>query len=472
MKITFWGAAQTVTGSMHEVAVDGHRYLLDCGQYQGRRKEAKERNSHFPFPTSSIAAVLLSHAHIDHSGNLPTLVKNGYQGPIYTSPATADLCVPMLADSAHLQEMDAMFVNKRQHRRRLIDKAAELEEVQPLYTTEDVEKTYPLFRPVPMHTPTQVGPSLSYNTADAGHMLGSTSIVLEAKNGSKVTRLGFSGDVGRPGLPIIRDPEPLPPVDYLIMESTYGDRLHQDLGSVKQKLADIVTRTAARGGKIIVPSFAVGRTQQIVLLLHELANEGRIPNIPVFVDSPLAVNVTEVFRRHKELFDTETQAFLDNGEDPFGFKRLRYIRDVNESKALNDLRGPFMVISASGMCEGGRILHHLRNNIEDPRNTVLITGFQAENTLGRRIVEKQSEVNIFGEPHRLRAEVTKINELSGHADQHELLAWMKPAANSGLKRVFLVHGEPTQQQALAKAIAESYNIEVRIPSHGDTFTLD
>lgn len=471
MKITFWGAAQTVTGSMHEVAVDGHRYLLDCGQYQGRRKEAKERNSHFPFPASSIAAVLLSHAHIDHSGNLPTLVKNGYQGPIYSTAATADLCVPMLADSAHLQEMDAQYLNKRYNRRRLLDESVEPEEVEPLYTAEDAEKACRLFRPTPMHTPTQIGPGLSYSSVDAGHMLGSTSMVLEAKDGTKPIRLGFSGDVGRPGLPIIRDPEPLPPVDYLIMESTYGDRLHQDLGSVKQKFADILTRTAARGGKIIVPSFAVGRTQQIVLLLHELANEGRIPSIPVFVDSPLAVNVTDVFRKHKELFDKETQAFLDHGEDPFGFKRLRYIREVNESKALNDLRGPCMIISASGMCEGGRILHHLRNNIGDSRNTVLITGFQAENTLGRKIVEKQQEVNIFGEPYRLRAEVAKINELSGHADQRELIAWMKPMANSGLKRVFLVHGEPKQQQALAKVIAESYQIEVTIPSRGDTFTL-
>jgi len=245
-----------------------------------------------------------------------------------------------------------------------------------LYTTEDAEKTFPLFRQVAMHTPTEVGPGLTYSTVDAGHMLGSTSIVLEARNGGKPLRIGFSGDIGRPGLPIIRDPEPMPAVDYLIMESTYGDRLHQDLGSVKDKFADIVSRTAARGGKIIVPSFAVGRTQQIVLVLHQLTKEGRIPSIPVFVDSPLAVNVTEVFRKHKELFDDETAQFLTDGEDPFGFSRLRYIRDVNESKALNDLRGPFMVISASGMCEAGRILHHLRNNIENPRNTVLIQAFR------------------------------------------------------------------------------------------------
>jgi metallo-beta-lactamase family protein len=472
MRITFWGAARTVTGSMHEVAVNGMRYLLDCGQYQGRRQEAKERNSNLPFAAQSQHAVMLSHAHIDHSGNLPLLVKKGYQGPIYTSPATADLCVPMLADAAHLQEMDAMYLNKRRLRRRLVDPTSQLDEIEPLFTTEDAERVYPLFRPVPLHTPQEIGPGLSYSTVDAGHMLGSTSIILEAKEGDKLSRLGFSGDVGRPGLPIIRDPEPLPHIDYLIMESTYGDRLHQDLGSVKEKLADIVNRTAARGGRIIVPSFAVGRTQQLVLVLHQLIDQGEIPNIPIFVDSPLAVNVTEVFRRHKELFDAEAQAFLNNGEDPFGFKRLRYIRDVNESKALNDLRGPFMVISASGMCEAGRILHHLRNSIEDPRNTVLITGFQAENTLGRKIVEKQPEVNIFGEPYRLRAEVGKINELSGHADQHELIEWMKPAAVEGLKRVFLVHGEPAQQRALAHAITEAYQIEVTIPAQGDSFVLN
>jgi metallo-beta-lactamase family protein len=472
MKITFWGAAQTVTGSMHEIAVNGGRYLFDCGQYQGRRQEAKERNTHFPFPVASIRALMLSHAHIDHSGNLPLLAKQGYQAPIYTSAATADLCVPMLADSAHLQEMDAMFLNKRHQRRRLVDPSSQADEIQPLYSTEDAEKVYPLFRPVPMHTPTEIGPGVSYSTVDAGHMLGSTSIVVEAKDGNRTLRLGYSGDVGRPGLPIIRDPEPLPKIDYLIMESTYGDRLHQELGNVKQKLADVVNRTAGRGGRIIVPAFAVGRTQQLVVVLHQLIDEGKIPSIPVFVDSPLAVNVTEVFRKHENLFDTETQSFLENGEDPFGFKLLRYIRDVNESKALNDLRGPFMVISASGMCEAGRILHHLRHNIEDPRNTILITGFQAENTLGRKIVDKQPEVNIFGEPHRLRAEVAKLNELSGHADQRELLAWMKPAAGTGLKRVFLVHGEPGQQRALAQAIQETHGIEVAIPAHGDSFVLD
>jgi metallo-beta-lactamase family protein len=470
MKLTFWGAARTVTGSMHELAVEGYRYLLDCGQFQGRRAEARERNSKFPFPPASISAVMLSHAHIDHSGNLPVLVKQGFSGPIYASSATADLCAPMLADSAHLQEMDAEFLNKRAARRRLLNHSAPVETIQPIYTTEDAERTYPLFRPTPMHTRTEIGPGLTYTSFDAGHMLGSTSIFLDIMDDGKPLRLAYSGDVGRPGLPIIADPEPLPAADYLIMESTYGDRLHQQLGSVKNKLAEIVNRTANRGGKIIVPAFAVGRTQQLVVLLHELMNEKAIPSIPIFVDSPLAVNVTDVFRRHEDLFDPDTRVFLKNGEDPFGFSRLRYIRDVNESKALNDLRGPCMIISASGMCEAGRILHHLRNNIGDPRTTVLITGFQAENTLGRKILEKRPEVPIFGELVPLRAEVAKLNELSGHADQRELLAWMKSMAAT-LKRVFLVHGEAGQQDAMVKAISREYGLDVVAPAPGESFVL-
>jgi metallo-beta-lactamase family protein len=297
-------------------------------------------------------------------------------------------------------------------------------------------------------------------------MLGSSSMMLE-QNG---TRLIFSGDVGRKNLPVIRDPEKMAPADYLIMESTYGDRLHKDEGSVQDKLAGIINRTAARGGKIVVPAFAVGRTQQLVLVLHELAQQQRIPNIPIFVDSPLALNVTEVFRHNAGYFDGETREYLLRGEDPFGFTRLTYIRDVQESMKLNDLRGPFMVISASGMCEAGRILHHLRNNIEDPRNTVLITGFQAQDTLGRRLVDKLPEVKIFGEPMRLRAEVATISELSGHADQSELLLWMQPIAPR-LKRVFLVHGEPSQQEALKKAIEELYKVPVEIPQRGQSFPL-
>jgi metallo-beta-lactamase family protein len=471
MKLTFWGAARTVTGSMHMVEASGRRYLLDCGQYQGRRKEAEERNRNFPFPCKSIEAVMLSHAHIDHSGNLPSLVHNGFAGPIYTSPATADLCVPMLTDSATIQEKDALYLNERTRRRRALGANHGAALVTPMYTVEDAQNTFPHFQARAMHAAHSVGPDLTYQSFDAGHMLGSTAMVLEHTPASgKKMRLAFSGDVGRPGLPIIRDPEAVPPVDYLIMESTYGGRFHKRIEHVADMLADVVNRTYHRGGKLVVPAFAVGRTQQLVLLLHELIEAKRIPAFPIFVDSPLAVNVTDVFRKHDELFDAEAEAFENEGEDPFGFKRLRYLRDVADSKALNDLRGPWMVISASGMCEAGRILHHLKNNIEDPRNTVLITGYQAENTLGRKIVDRHAEVPIFGEPHRLRAEVAVMEELSGHADQKELLDWLAPIT-SGLKRVFLVHGEPAQQEALAAAIQARFGIEAIAPERGQSFDL-
>lgn len=470
MKITFRGAAQTVTGSMHEIEADGVRYLLDCGTFQGRRSEARAINSQFPFPARDVRAVVLSHAHIDHSGNLPTLVKNGFGGPVWTSPATADLCEPMLLDSAHLQERDAEFINKRVWRRKAVLGRDGKEAIEPVYKTADVEALLPLFKRTLLHTPTEIGTNLTFEAFDAGHMLGSTSVLLEHRDGGRMLRLMFSGDVGRPNLPIIPDPELCPPTDYLIMESTYGDRLHKDLGRVADKLADTINRTAARGGRIVVPAFAVGRTQQLVYVLNELAEQQKIPNIPVFVDSPLAVKTTNVFRAHQEAFDAESQAMLARGDDPFGFRRLTYIQDVQESKALNDLRHPFVVISASGMCEGGRILHHLKNSVEDSRNTVLITGFQAEHTLGRKIVNGDREIPIFGEPYRLRAEVVKLNELSGHADQRELLMWMKPAA-AGLKRVFLVHGEPAPQAALARAIEDTYGVPVSIPARGESFDL-
>jgi metallo-beta-lactamase family protein len=457
MKLSFQGAAGGVTGSMHQLEVDGKHYLLDCGMFQGRRKEAEQRNRDFPFAASSIDAVVLSHAHIDHSGRLPLLAKSGFHGPIYTTPATIDLCDAMLRDTGHIAESDAEFVNR---------KHPDDPPVEPLYTVEDAAEAMQLFRPVPLHKPTNIGGKLVMESYDAGHILGSSSIVL---TDGKV-RLAFSGDVGRPGLPIIRDPEPLPPVDYLIMESTYGGRKHPQPAEALSQLEETVKRTIARGGRLIVPAFAVGRTQQLVLMLHQLMNEKRIPSVPMFVDSPLAVNVTEVFRAHPECFDKETNEYLRKGEDPFGFNRLIYIRDVNESKKLNTRKGSFIVISASGMCEAGRILHHLRNNVGDSRNTVLLTGYQAENTLGRKLRDGWKSVRIFGIPAQVEAEVDSLDALSAHADAGELLDWMKPMTAT-LKKVFLVHGEPEQSEALAEAIHARYSLEAIPVSPGRIFEI-
>lgn len=449
---------------MHHVETGGRNFLLDCGLYQGHRQEAFDRNSHFPFPASSIDSVILSHAHMDHSGNLPTLVRNGFRGPIYTTPATIDLDLAMLADSAHIQQSDAEFVNKRLAHRK--SKGLNGHLVEPLYSLDDAAHTYPLFHPVNLGERKEVSGSLAYRTYDAGHMLGSTAMIVEADG----VRLAFSGDVGRAGLPIIRDPQPLDAADYLIMESTYGDRLHAPIGHAEDRLCDVVNRTAARGGKIIVPCFAVGRTQQVVLMLHQLMEAKRIPSIPMFVDSPLAINATEAFRKHPECYDEEARKFLLQDEDPFGFSRLKYVREASESKKLNDLRGPVVIIASSGMCEAGRVLHHLRNNIEDPRNTILITGFQAPYTLGRKILDGQREVPIFGEPMALRAEVVSLEELSGHADQKELIEWMRPFAK-GLKKVFLVHGEPGPGAILAALIAKEYGIDAHMPARGESVTL-
>jgi len=480
VRLHFWGAAQTVTGSSHHLECAGQNILLDCGLFQGRRDQAHEINSHLALPANELSAVVLSHAHIDHSGDLPLLAAQGYRGPIYTTPATIDLCDPMLKDSAHIQESDAEFVDKRVHRRRSIgvtDKPA----VPPLYTQGDAEEVLKLFKPVELHTPTLLGSAIAglkpttdsgftMTTCDAGHMLGSSCVLIEAREKGTTTRILFSGDVGRKDLPIIHDPDPAPAAEYLIMESTYGNRIHQPIGPVKGKLAALISRTAQRGGHIVMPAFAVERSQQMIMLLHELIDEKKIPDMPIYVDSPLAVKVTGVFREHTELWDEEARQFATKQEDPFGWQRLKYIQTVEESKALNGLHMPFIVIAASGMCEAGRVLHHLKNSVEDPRNLILITGYQAVNTLGRKIVQKQPEINIYGQPMRLRADVDSIGELSGHADQHELLAWMEPVVPT-LKKVFLVHGEPDAQAALKAEIEKTYKLEVVIPKRGDKFEI-
>lgn len=480
IRLHFWGAAQTVTGSSHHLECAGQNILLDCGTFQGRRSEAAEINSHLALTPEQLQgkagpgldAVVLSHAHIDHSGNLPLLVKQGYRGPIYTTPSTIDLCNPMLKDSAHIQENDAEYLTRRRSHRSAIGMPPGPAPIEPLYTQEDAQQVLDQFKEVKLHEPQLLSGStkdagFSISLTNAGHILGSTNVLVQATEKGQTTRLLFSGDVGRKHLPIIKDPDPAPAADYLIMESTYGDRLHPPMGNVKQKVADMAKATLARGGHIIVPAFAVERTQQLVLMLHEMIESKQMPDIPIFVDSPLATAVTEVFEKHKEDWDAGACAFYSRGEDAFGWKRLRYTRTVDESKTLNDLRVPYLVMSASGMCEAGRILHHLKNGIEDPRNLVLITGYQAQNTLGRKLLDGQKEVNIFGEPMHVRAQIESIESLSGHGDQQELLDWMAPVAAGGLKKVFLVHGELDAMQVLKGKIEERYKLEVVMPKRGD-----
>lgn len=459
MTLQFLGAAQTVTGSMHLVSVNGSRILLDCGLFQGRRAEAYERNRSFPFDASKIDAVVLSHAHIDHAGNLPNLVKSGFQGPIYATAATRDLCQIMLYDSAYLQERDLAFMRKRK-------KNGDLP-TEPLYSSKDVDQTIDQFVGVPYRKYFDVADGFRVKFFDAGHILGSASVLAEITEGGRKTFLGFTGDLGRKDMPILKDPEHMGDVDLLISESTYGGRVHEPVTEMNRSLLTVIRRTVDRGGKVIIPSFSVGRTQEIVYATFELFNEGKLPQVPVYVDSPLAVNATEVFRLHPECFDEETLRYLHHDEDPFGFGRLKYIRSVDDSKRLNEKKDPCVIIAASGMCEGGRILHHLANNIEESRNTVLVVGFMAEHTLGRRLVERQPEVKIFGDVVRLNAEVAILNSFSAHAGQDELLEYIGKMNKGKLKGIYLVHGELNQAEQLAGKLKESGFSHAVIPARGE-----
>jgi len=464
MRLTFWGAAQTVTGSMHMLEFGDQRILLDCGLFQGRRSEASKLNREFPASPSSIDAVLLSHAHIDHSGLLPKLYREGFRGRVYATAATRDLCTSMLADSAFIQEKDIAWVNRRERRRGG-------DQIEPLYGILDVEGVMKCFEDVAYDEVFTPLPGLSVEYRDAGHILGSATMALTIEEAGKVVTLGFTGDVGRDDRPILRDPRPMPDCDYLICESTYGGRTHDPPDAAKDRLAEVVSETAARGGKVIIPAFAVGRTQEIVYRLDELTNEGRLPPVPVYVDSPLAVNVTDIFKRHPECFDDELLEYMKGDAEPFGFARLSYIRDVEDSKKINSSRLPMVVISASGMCEAGRILHHLRNNVDDPRNTVLMVGFCAQHTLGRRIVEKRPEIKIFGEPHRLRANVEVMNSYSAHADEPELVEFVSHLDPKRLKRIFLVHGDADRQLLLRDALDTAGYGDVYGPERGEIFEL-
>lgn len=465
MKLEFIGAAQEVTGSKHLLHVNGKKILLDCGMYQGRRKIAKEKNMNFPFDPKEIDAVILSHAHIDHSGLLPLLVKQGFQGPIYCTHATRDLCNCMLADSAYIQERDAEYYNEKK-----LKKGEE--PIEPLYTLDDAQQALNQFHGVGYDRTFVVENALAACFYDAGHILGSALVhlVIHDKETDIRTTIGFTGDLGRKNIPLLRDPRVLPTSEYFITECTYGDRLHESVTDADNQLVEIVNDTYKKGGKLIIPAFSVGRTQEIIYRLNLAVKNERIPDFPVFVDSPLSGNVTEVFANHPECFDKKTfKEFIDNRLNPFGFGRLKYISSVEESKKLNFYQGPCIIISASGMCEFGRVLHHLKNNIEDHKNTILIVGYQAEHTLGRKIVEKNKIVKIFGDEYRLKADVYSINAFSAHADRSDLLDYISRV--DGIKKIFLVHGEKDPELKFKDVLAENGYDNVETPAPGDIYEL-
>jgi metallo-beta-lactamase family protein len=460
--VSFWGAARTVTGSMHRLDACGQTLLLDCGLFQGHRAEAIRRNSEFPFRARDIDAVILSHAHIDHCGNLPNLVKQGFRGTIWCTPATRALADVMLGDAAKIQEEDAAYLNRKRPRGE--------PEVEPLYDGRDVYRTLTCFKAVPYDTPAEIGRGLEVKFVDAGHLLGSAMISLRIDSPSGEKRLTFTGDIGRPGLPILRDPSPVPPGDLVLSESTYGGHLHEPVQESAEQLGEVLRRTADRGGKLLIPAFSVGRTQTVVYFLHQLMNAGRLPDLPIYVDSPMAVRATEVFRAHPECFDEETLKLLQEHPDLFGEQRIRYIDKVHDSIALNDLRQPCVIIAASGMCEAGRILHHLKHNIEDPRSTILIVGYQAPDTLGHRLVEHRPEVRILGQMFPVKAEVVVLNGFSSHADHGDLLRDLGPLVGTA-RKVRLVHGEPDRAAALKEGLEKIGFTDVAIPDRGDTVTI-
>jgi metallo-beta-lactamase family protein len=469
MKITFHGAAQTVTGSQHLLEVNGKTIMLDCGLFQGKRKESFERNRSELIKSRSLDCLVLSHAHIDHSGRIPCLVRNGFAGDIFCTSATRDLCAVMLMDSAFIQEKDVEFVNRRRQRKgqRLFE---------PLYTKADVAKAMEQFVGLSYNRRHQLFPGIHLTLVDAGHMLGSAHVILDIddRDSGRQRRLVFSGDIGRPDIPIIRDPVPISDgTDILIMESTYGNRLHPAYPESEKELKRIVNETVSRGGSLLIPAFAVGRTQQLVYALHKLHNDRAIPDLPIFIDSPLATRTTEIFRLHPEDYDAEIREFLltDDDNNPFGFGGLKYTQSVEQSKALNSMKVPAVIISSSGMLEGGRILHHLRNRIEDPRNTILFTSWQAPNTLGRRLAENEKVVRIYGEEYRVKAKVEVLAGFSGHADRDGLINFVR-AMQKKPQQTFIVHGEGDSSESLAQALRNELGLKnVVIPEPMQIFEV-
>ena len=461
LRIAFLGAARTVTGSRHMIRWGESSWLYDCGLYQGHRDEAETVNRSFQFDPASLDGVVVSHAHLDHTGNLPTLVAQGFGGPVHITDASADLSRVMLPDSAHLMERDVDHVNRHRN-----GKPAR----RPLYSLEDVNTTIGRFRTYGYDEAFSPFPGVRAAYHDAGHILGSAMTTFTFERNGRSFRLLMGGDLGRARRAILRDPVVPPGPDALVIESTYGDRVHADDASTERELVDAVRRTVDRGGRVVVPAFAVGRTQELVAVLHRLIDQGSIPNVPLYVDSPMARDATAVFKRHPECFDADTRRTFADGGAPFGFDRLRYVTTPDESRSLNDLHEPCIIISASGMCEGGRILHHLQHALGNEHNTVLFVGFQGQGTLGRRLRDGAENVNVFGEPVRVRAEIVALDGFSAHADQRELLDWVS-RLDPAPRTVFIVHGEPEPAETLAGLLRERTTATVHVPEKGQEFEL-
>ena len=458
MRIQFFGATRTTTGSMYLFEINGKRLLLECGLFQGRREESIQRNCHFPFDPKQIDAVILSHAHIDHAGNLPNLCKQGYTGNIYCTFATRDLSGIMLVDSAQIQKDDAAFVSKKRAKQKLPP-------VEPLYSVTDAEQALKQFVAFNYDRPFPVLDGVTVTFRDAGHILGSAQVVLDVREGGRQFRYLFSGDVGRGNDEILRDPEPVENVDYLQIESTYGGREHSIRTDADATVGRLVLETLKRNGKVIIPAFSVGRTQDIVYVLNQLTLAGKLPRMPIFVDSPLSVNATEIYRLHPECFNDTINKFLHEKANPFGMENLTYIREVANSMKLNNLKEAAVIISASGMCEAGRIRHHLKNHIGDPDNLILFIGYCAEYTLGAQIVAGQNPVNIFGEPQAVRAKIVSLDTYSGHADKNELKQYVEKMSGD-IKKICCVHGEESQCLAHAETLRKMKpKTEVIVPEY-------
>lgn len=467
MQIKFCGAARTVTGSAHLITLlDGYKILLDCGLNQGRGKEVWDFNNTWAFEPKDVDAVVLSHAHIDHTGRLPQLVKDGFDGPIHATHATRSLCAIMLLDSAYIQEKDVDYYN-----RKLLKKKKGGQLRRPLYTTNDVPKTMNNFVSHGYEKWFKIHPMVEVRYHDAGHILGSASVSLRIKEGKKYIHFGFTGDIGRPERPILKDPLPMPEMDYLICESTYGNRTHESNPEQTNRFLDIIKETCIKKkGKLIIPAFSVGRTQEIVYMLDKLETAGKLPKIPVYVDSPLAVNATSVYLAHPECYDDNLIDYLDQDNNPFGFGNLTYIKHVNESKALNQSKEPMIIISSAGMMNAGRVKHHLYNNIQNPINTFLIVGYCSPETPGGQLRNGNKQITIFGDRLDVKANIKLMDSFSAHGDKKEMVEFLDNQKEK-CQKIFLVHGDYDTQLMFKQYLEQKDFKEILIPELGDEFDL-